>query len=121
MSKELIGRVCIKLSGKEAGRTAVIVDKLNAHFVLIDGNVKRRKCNLLHLELTDKILKIDKKASTEDVEKAMKKDGLEITKSREKGKIKPKPKKKRETKGKPEEKPEEKKDTKKEEKKNENR
>jgi len=107
MSKDLIGRVCVKLKGKEAGKIVIIVDKLDKHFVLIDGNVKRKKCNLLHLELTDKILKIKKKDSTEDVRKAMKQENLEVTKSKGKKETKPKPKKVRKVKKKIEEKPKE--------------
>lgn len=81
----MIGRVVIKLAGKEAGRTAVIVDQSN-NFVTIDGNLKRRKCNLVHLELTDKILDIKKGASTEEVHEAMKKAKIKVTVSRTKSK-----------------------------------
>jgi len=101
MSKDIIGRVCIKLTGREAGKKCIIVDKLESSFVLIDGNVKRRKCNISHLELTDKILKIKKKDSTEAVQKAMKEAKIKVT--TKKGKeAKPKPKKIRKTKIKPE-------------------
>ncbi len=66
-----VGQVCIKISGRDAGNTAIIVDKLDNNYVLIDGNVRRRKCNISHLEpLKDKI-KIKKGASTIDVKKAM--------------------------------------------------
>ena len=102
MSKELIGRICVKLLGKEAGKECIIVDKLEKQFVLIDGNVKRRKCNISHLELTDKILKIKKKDSTEVVEKAMKEAKMEVTKKKGK-EAKPKPKKIRKKKEKTEE------------------
>ena len=92
MNKDIIGRVCIKLTGREAGKQCIIVDKLESSFVLIDGNVKRRKCNISHLELTDKILKIKKKDSTEAVQKAMKEAKIKVT--TKKGKeAKPKPKK----------------------------
>ena len=39
----MIGRVVIKLAGKEAGRLGVIVDQVNNSFVIVDGNFKRRK------------------------------------------------------------------------------
>ena len=80
----MIGRVVVKLSGKESGRTAVIVDNVNDNFVVIDGNLKRRKCNLSHLEFTDMILDIKKGASTKEVHNAMKKASLKITVPREK-------------------------------------
>jgi large subunit ribosomal protein L14e len=66
-----LGRVCIKLAGRDAGELAVIIDKIDKNFVKIDGNVRRRKCNLTHLEPLDKVVKIKKDASTADVHKAM--------------------------------------------------
>ena len=101
MNKDIIGRVCIKLTGREAGKKCIIVDKLESPFVLIDGNVKRRKCNISHLELTDKILKIKKKDSTETVQKAMKEAKIKVTEKKGK-EAKTKPKKTRKTKIKPE-------------------
>ncbi|MBI2106893.1 50S ribosomal protein L14e, partial [Candidatus Woesearchaeota archaeon] len=61
---ELIGRICVKLLGREAGSTCAIIDELDGNFVLIDGNVRRRKCNLDHLEISEKTLKVKKNAST---------------------------------------------------------
>jgi len=49
-----IGRICIKIAGRDAGRECVIVDVLKDKFMLIDGNVRRRKCNVIHLEPTKK-------------------------------------------------------------------
>ncbi len=80
----MIGRVVVKLSGKEAGRTAVIVDNVEDNFVVIDGNLKRRKCNLSHLELTEAVLDIKKGASTREVHDAMKKASIKVTIPREK-------------------------------------
>jgi len=98
MTKELIGRIGIKLSGREAGKTIVIVDTLENHFVLIDGNVKRRKCNINHLELTEKKLDIKKKASTQEVHEAMKKEKINVIPKKEKKQPKEKPKKQRKVK-----------------------
>lgn len=73
-----IGRIVIKTAGRDAGNTAVIVDKVDEKFVLIDGNVRRRKCNIAHLEPTNEVLKIKKDASTSEVHKAMKDAGIKI-------------------------------------------
>ena len=73
-----IGRLCIKIAGRNAGNYCVVVDKVNDNFVLIDGNVKRKKCNIRHLEPLDKILKIKKGASTSSVHEAMKKENLKV-------------------------------------------
>jgi large subunit ribosomal protein L14e len=66
-----VGRVCIKLAGRDAGKIAVVVEKIDDKFVLIDGNVRRRKCNISHLEPTEKEVSLKKGAKTEDVHKAM--------------------------------------------------
>ncbi|MEA2038183.1 MAG: 50S ribosomal protein L14e [Nanoarchaeota archaeon] len=62
-----IGRICVKLAGRDGGREAVIVDILDSNYVLIDGNVRRRKCNIFHLEPTSKKIEIKRGASHEDV------------------------------------------------------
>ena len=84
----MIGQLCIKLNGREAGHYCVIVEKIDDKFVLIDGNVKRRKCNLQHLELTEKVLDLKKGASTEEVREAMKKAKMKLTSRRTKTKEK---------------------------------
>jgi large subunit ribosomal protein L14e len=71
-----IGRVCIKKTGRESDKKCVIVDVIDENFVLIDGNVKRRKCNINHLIPTHEKLEIEKGASTEHIKHAMKKAGL---------------------------------------------
>jgi large subunit ribosomal protein L14e len=72
-----IGRVCVKLSGREAGRKCVIVDVMDKSFVLVTGpktvsGVKRRRANINHVEpLQDKV-DINRGASDEEVEEALK-------------------------------------------------
>lgn len=90
-----IGRIVIKTAGRDAGNTAVIVDKIDEKFVLIDGNVRRRKCNIAHLEPLNDVLKIKKDASTSDVHKAMKEAGMKVIEIKKVKRSKPaaKPKK----------------------------
>ena len=85
--KKMIGRIAVKLVGREAGKECVIVEQVNDSFVIIDGNVKRRKCNLQHLELTEKVLDLKKGASTEEVREAMKKAKMKLTSRRTKEKV----------------------------------
>ena len=67
-----IGRVCKKTKGKEKGKNVVIVDIIDENYALVDGpEVKRRRCNLGHLEPLDKIVDIKKGASHEEVVKAL--------------------------------------------------
>jgi len=47
-----IGRVCVKLAGRDAGSKCVITNVLNENFVevLSTGRKKKRKCSIRHLE-----------------------------------------------------------------------
>ena len=67
-----VGRLCVKIAGRDAGATCVVVDVLDDNFVLIDGGTRRRKCNAKHLEPLDKVIKIKKNASHEKVAEAFK-------------------------------------------------
>ena len=89
-----IGRICIKLAGRDAGRECVIVDVLDGNYALIDGNVRRRKCNILHLEPTSKKIDVKKGASHEDVEKEFSKLKIDVWETKPKEK-KERPKKQR--------------------------
>jgi len=56
------GRICLKVAGREAGKYCVVVEPQGDDFVLVTGpkavtRVKRRKCNVLHLEPTEHVLK----------------------------------------------------------------
>lgn len=76
-----IGRICVKIAGREAGRKCVIVDIIDDNFVLITGpksltGVKRRRVNIKHIEPLDKVIDIPKGASDDDVLKAIAAAGL---------------------------------------------
>ena len=94
------GRICVKIAGRDAGNYCAIVEVLDKNYVVIGGNVRRRKCNLVHLEPLDKAIKIKDKATTEEVLEAMKKEGIEVkehkkaTKQRKEKTAKTKPAKK---------------------------
>jgi large subunit ribosomal protein L14e len=89
-----IGRICVKIAGRDARKKAVIIDVIDKNYVLIDGETRRRKCNINHLEPLNKIVKIKKKASPDIVKGIFKKE-LNIELSEKKPKIKKeKPKKK---------------------------
>ncbi|MBW2983704.1 50S ribosomal protein L14e [Candidatus Woesearchaeota archaeon] len=62
-----VGRLCVKIAGRDAGGKCVIVDVLDDKFVMIDGNVRRRKCNVVHLEPLSEVIKISKGASHDSV------------------------------------------------------
>ena len=99
MAESLIGNICKKIAGRESNKIAIIVDKIDSNYVTIDGNLRRKKCNILHLELLNKKLDIKKGASTEEVHKAMEKEGIKTVKRKPKKETSsPRPRKIRKTK-----------------------
>jgi len=111
------GRLCLKLAGRDAGRKCVIVETVDDKFVIVDGNVRRKKVNIKHLEPLAETVDIKDKASHDDVKAAFEKLGLAVWDKKSK-KLTERPKKVRKKKEKPvEEKPAKKKVEKKEAKK----
>ena len=93
-----IGQVVMKIAGRDSGNICVIIDKIDPTYVLIDGNVRRKKCNIKHLEFMDKVIKIKKNVSTEEIKKELEKLGIKIKKTGKKREAKPKPIKQRKSK-----------------------
>ncbi|MEM2466636.1 MAG: 50S ribosomal protein L14e [Candidatus Bathyarchaeia archaeon] len=76
-----VGRICVKICGREAGKKCVIVDIIDKSFVLVTGpksvtGVKRRRANINHLEPLAEKIEIKRGASDEEVVEALKKKGL---------------------------------------------
>jgi large subunit ribosomal protein L14e len=76
-----VGRICVKVYGREAGRKCVIVDIIDDNFVLITGpkqltGVRRRRANIDHIEVLEKKIDIPKGASDEQVIEALTSAGL---------------------------------------------
>lgn len=75
-----VGRICVKVSGREAGKKCVIVDLTDKSFVLITGpkkvtGVKRRRANANHIEPLQDKLDLKRGASDEEVTAALKAAG----------------------------------------------
>ena len=75
-----VGRICVKIAGREAGRKCVVVDVIDKNFALITGpkqltGVKRRRVNINHVEPTTEKIDIKRGASDEEVVKALEKAG----------------------------------------------
>lgn len=73
-----IGRVCIKTSGRDAMQYGVIVEKVDENFVVLDGQVRRRKVNIQHIEPLMKTVDIKAKADTKTVIKALEDVGIVV-------------------------------------------
>ena len=67
-----IGRICEKISGREAGKRCVIVDVVDRNYVIVTGplsltGVRRRRVNMNHIKPLDEIIDISRNASDEDI------------------------------------------------------
>ena len=75
-----VGRVCVKVAGRESGRKCVIVDVMDKSFVVVTGpkkvtGVKRRRVNINHVAPTEDTVQIRRGASDEEVTKMIEADG----------------------------------------------
>ena len=67
-----VGRVCVKLAGRESGRKCVIVDVMDKSFVMVTGpkkvtGVKRRRVNINHVAPLEDAIQVKRGASDEEV------------------------------------------------------
>ena len=80
----VVGSVCMKVVGREAGAVCCVVKPVDKTFVMVTGpklmtGIKRRRCNIEHLEPTGIMLDIKEDAPDEEIIEAYKKANV-ITK-----------------------------------------
>ena len=76
-----VGKICVKIVGREAGKKCVIVDVVDKNFALITGpktvnGVKRRRSNVEHLQPTKETVEIKRGATDDEITKALKAAGI---------------------------------------------
>ena len=76
-----VGKIAMKIAGREAGKYCVVLTNPKDNFVTVTGpkvltGVKRRRCNIDHLEPTQYQVKLEAEASDKKVIDALKKEGL---------------------------------------------
>ena len=91
-----IGRLVVKTAGRDAGKKGVIIDILDDKFVIVDGEVRRRKVNVMHIEPLAQVIDVKKNASHEEIKKSLDEIGLKKRESKPKQKVQ-KPMRKRKT------------------------
>ena len=79
-----VGTVCMKVAGKEGGSVCTVIKPFDKTFVMVTGpklvtGIKRRRCNIEHLEPTEIKLDIKEDATDEEIIEAYKKANV-ITK-----------------------------------------
>ncbi len=90
-----VGRLAVKIAGRDSGKYCVVVEKLDTTFVLIDGQTRRKKCNVKHLEPLEKTIDIKKGASHNEIVKEFGKLKIPLVETKARQKKTPKPVKKR--------------------------
>ena len=78
MSIYEVGRLCVKLAGRDAGKKCVILEQFDNTYVLVDGATRRKKVNIKHLEPLAEVIKLKNNASHEEVKAAFAKLKLEV-------------------------------------------
>jgi len=71
-----VGRVVIKLAGRDARGVGAIVKVLDENFVIIDGALRRKKVNIKHIELLPKKINIKEEADKKEVLEKLKEQNL---------------------------------------------
>lgn len=79
-----VGVVCLKNTGREAGRYCIVLKKINNSFVNVTGpklltGIKKRRCNVDHLTPTEHKIEIKEDSSDEEIIAALEKQNI-ITK-----------------------------------------
>ncbi len=68
-----IGRICLKTAGREAGKKCVVLERIDENFVLVIGpEVRKRRCNVKHLEPLPQVIEVKGK-SDEEIKKEIEK------------------------------------------------
>lgn len=94
------GQVALKIAGRDAGKLAVVVEVVDNNYVLIDGETRRRKCNVKHLEFLGKEVKVSKDMNSKEIVKNLVQLGFKVSEEKKgnKKEKKEKPKKLRKVK-----------------------
>ena len=78
-----VGRICYKIAGRDSNNVCVVVDTIDEKYVLVDGNTRRKKVNVAHIEPTSKKVELQKGADTATVRDALEKAGYTLVKKGE--------------------------------------
>ena len=90
-----VGRVCVKIAGRDAALKCVIIDVLDQNYVLVDGQTRRKQVNIKHLEPLPQKVDVSKNASHDVVVQALATINVAVDKKGEKKTAKQKPMRKR--------------------------
>ena len=67
-----VGSVCVKTTGREAGKKAIVLEIVDGAHVLIQGSgVRKRKCNISHLFPTGKKVNVGKNVTDKEIKQML--------------------------------------------------
>jgi large subunit ribosomal protein L14e len=71
-----VGRICLKLAGRESGKKCIIVEVIDKGFVVVTGpkkvtGVKRRRASINHIAPLKDRIGINRGSSDDEVTKAL--------------------------------------------------
>ncbi len=78
-----IGRLCVKIAGRDARKYCVVIENLDKNYVMVDGETRRKKVNINHLEPLGVVLKLKKNASNDEVTEALKEAKISLSKKKQ--------------------------------------
>jgi len=93
-----VGRVVMKIAGRDAGKVGVITEIVDNNNVIIDGQTRKRKVNIKHVEYTVKKIELKEGATSEEIAKQLTELGFRIMQKGSRSEKKTKPVSKRATK-----------------------
>lgn len=78
MSLYNVGRICVKLAGRDAGEKCVVLSEAKDGRVLIGGATRRREVNVNHLEPLNETVSVKVGASDSDLSKVLEPLGIKV-------------------------------------------
>ena len=73
-----LGRLCIKTCGRDAMKHCIVVEIIDKNYVVVDGNTRKKKVNILHLEPIGKKFDVKKDITRKEIFEIFKKEGIKI-------------------------------------------
>ncbi|MFT4309988.1 MAG: hypothetical protein ACMXYL_05905 [Candidatus Woesearchaeota archaeon] len=87
-----VGRIIVKTAGRDAGKIGVITKVVDNNHVMIEGQTRKRKVNIKHIEYTAKKIDVTENTGSDEIAKSLVQLGYKIVQKGQKSSSKEKPK-----------------------------
>src|SRR3989344_523850 len=75
-----IGDVVMKIAGRDAGRVGIVTEDLGKGFFMVDGDTRKKKVNVKHIEFLGKEGRVGKGSTREELRKEINNLGFKVNK-----------------------------------------